>query len=301
MVSVIVPTYNGAHKVLNTLKALEQQTYQDFETIVVIDGSTDNTIRVLSEAKLSLRSLKIIQQENKGRAAVRNKGAQEASGDLLIFFDDDIRPIAECVALHVAHHSQKSGSILAGNPMEELALSHTDIYRYKASLSRKWLEPLRKHQGALCKENLFLSAANFSVPKKVFLQVGGFDERLTDAEDFHFATKAYEQNILIFFSYEAIGWHDDFITCNKFIHRRREYNMARQQLLQLRPSLKPYLSDQTLTAVRWKRLLYSFFAKNIWVKMVDCDAFTFLPRRIRYWIYSMIIWGMGVYYPERKL
>ena len=71
-VSVIIPTYNGAHKILNVLKALEQQSYCDFETLVVIDGSTDNTADVVSNATLNLTSLRIVQQKNKGRVAVRN-------------------------------------------------------------------------------------------------------------------------------------------------------------------------------------------------------------------------------------
>ena len=50
--TVIIPTYNGAKKVVNCLHSLEKQTFKDFETIVVIDGSTDNTQEVLEAQKL---------------------------------------------------------------------------------------------------------------------------------------------------------------------------------------------------------------------------------------------------------
>src|SRR6187397_1060160 len=96
--SVIIPTYNGAHKVVNVLRALEQQTHLPDEVVVVIDGSTDNTAELLRTNTFKLPSLRIIEQPNGGRAQVRNRGAKEASQDLLIFFDDDMRPVPQSVA-----------------------------------------------------------------------------------------------------------------------------------------------------------------------------------------------------------
>ena len=62
-VSIIIPTYNGANKILNVLGALEQQTYQNFETLVVINGATDNTVQVVNNASLKLASLRVIEQK----------------------------------------------------------------------------------------------------------------------------------------------------------------------------------------------------------------------------------------------
>ncbi len=56
-ISVIIPTYNGASKIINCLKSLDQQTYQEFETIVVIDGSTDQTLELLGNQTFNLTSL----------------------------------------------------------------------------------------------------------------------------------------------------------------------------------------------------------------------------------------------------
>ena len=138
-VSVVIPTYNGANKIPNVLRALEKQTIQDFETIVVIDGSTDNTVEVLRALNLTLKSFRIIEQENKGRAAVRNKGGQEAKGDLLIFFDDDMRPEPDCISQHVLHHENINKSTIAvGRSAEDVKLCITDFHFYRAYLSDKW-------------------------------------------------------------------------------------------------------------------------------------------------------------------
>jgi glycosyltransferase involved in cell wall biosynthesis len=100
-VSVIVPTYNGSHRILNVLRALEDQTVSDFEVIVAIDGSEDRTKEVLENHRVKLNRFKVIEQTNKGRASIRNFGAGKADGDLLIFYDDDMRPASDSVAKHL--------------------------------------------------------------------------------------------------------------------------------------------------------------------------------------------------------
>ena len=59
-ISVIIPTYNGAHKIMNVLYSLERQTVKPDEVIVVIDGSTDNTVELLKQQQLNFISFKII-------------------------------------------------------------------------------------------------------------------------------------------------------------------------------------------------------------------------------------------------
>ena len=85
-VSVIVPTYNGANKLGGILNALKKQTYKDFELVVAIDGSTDNSMEVVQGFQDSFNPLKIIQQKNKGRAAIRNFGGQPGNGIFVDFF-----------------------------------------------------------------------------------------------------------------------------------------------------------------------------------------------------------------------
>ena len=117
-VSVIIPTFNGAHKLANIFKALKAQTFSDFELVVVVDGSNDNTKEVLDQYKKEFQNCKVIYQQNGGRAKVRNAGAKEAGGDLLIFFDDDMLPEPDCVAIHFQHHEKFSGSILMGTQID---------------------------------------------------------------------------------------------------------------------------------------------------------------------------------------
>lgn len=99
-VSIIIPTYNKAEYLNFTLAAFCTQTYKDFEIVVVNDGSTDATDEVIEAYGDKLNIIPVLQQ-NLGRSAARNAGLSQASGDIVIFNDDDRIPNPSFVAQHV--------------------------------------------------------------------------------------------------------------------------------------------------------------------------------------------------------
>jgi len=99
-ISVIVPTYNEAETIEDCLASLEKQSYKDFEIIVVDDGSSDQTLSILSKLEISpaeqspalQENLKLIilHQLHKGPGAARNLGTKHSSGEILVFVDADM-------------------------------------------------------------------------------------------------------------------------------------------------------------------------------------------------------------------
>lgn len=94
LVSVIIPTYNRAHLVTEAMDSVYSQTYRPIELIVVDDGSTDNTPKVLEEwgkghSGDSQFELRTFRQENKGASAARNLGAANCKGGFIIWHDSD--------------------------------------------------------------------------------------------------------------------------------------------------------------------------------------------------------------------
>lgn len=85
-VSVIIPTYNRSQYLRNSIDSVLNQSYQDFELIVVDDGSTDDSKEVLSKFNGRIR---YFYQENMGVSAARNKGIREAKGEYIAFLDSD--------------------------------------------------------------------------------------------------------------------------------------------------------------------------------------------------------------------
>jgi glycosyltransferase involved in cell wall biosynthesis len=85
-VSVIIPTYNRAHLIGKAIQSVMDQTFRDFEVIVVDDGSEDNTWEVVSQFT---EKVKYILQEKKERSAARNNGIRHARGKYITFLDSD--------------------------------------------------------------------------------------------------------------------------------------------------------------------------------------------------------------------
>ena len=86
--TIIIPSFNRAHSINKTITSVLEQSFQDWELIIVDDGSTDNTKEILTPI-LADKRVKYIYQDNAGVCAARNKGALMASGEYLVFLDSD--------------------------------------------------------------------------------------------------------------------------------------------------------------------------------------------------------------------
>jgi glycosyltransferase involved in cell wall biosynthesis len=111
--SVIIASYNHQDYIAETLRSLEQQTFQDFEIIIVDDGSTDKTVEVVKNTQSRSQ---IYTQENQGVVAARNRGIDLAKGKYICFVDSDDVVLPERFAKQVA--------LLDGN--NELGMVYAD-------------------------------------------------------------------------------------------------------------------------------------------------------------------------------
>lgn len=87
-ISIIIPAYNAEKTIERLLKTILKQTYKNYEIIIINDGSTDNTEKILEKYKTN-ENIKIISKPNEGVGKARKIGFQEATGDLLFFCDSD--------------------------------------------------------------------------------------------------------------------------------------------------------------------------------------------------------------------
>ena len=89
IISVIVPVYNVESYVRKTIDSVLNQTFQNFELILVDDGSTDNSGIICDEYTLKDKRIKVIHQKNAGQSAARNNGFEIARGEYICFLDSD--------------------------------------------------------------------------------------------------------------------------------------------------------------------------------------------------------------------
>jgi len=102
LISVVIPVYNHANVLEQCLRSIEKQTYRPLEVIMVNDGSTDNFDEVYKNLKSTITNLKLINQENKGAPAARNRGLKESYGKYVIFWDADVIAKPEMLAKMLA-------------------------------------------------------------------------------------------------------------------------------------------------------------------------------------------------------
>ncbi|MUG45281.1 glycosyltransferase [Paenibacillus woosongensis] len=116
-ISVVIPVYNQSTPLKLTLEGYCNQTINRniFEIIVVDDGSDDPL--ELDEWKERLQ-IKVIRQQNLGRAIARNTGIESSDGELIIFNDADRIPCSEFIEIHLASHKKNGNCVVIGNPKE---------------------------------------------------------------------------------------------------------------------------------------------------------------------------------------
>ncbi len=285
----VIPSYNGRKKLPKILKALEQQTLSGFELVVVIDGSTDGSLEYLNSYSSRRFELKVVEQRNLGRAGVRNSGASHATGNLLVFLDDDMRPESNVLELHAQFHQQHQGAICGGNQLENIQEAQNDFDLYRCYIRQTWIQQY-KGITELNQKNAYLTAANFSIVKTDFTKLGGFNGDLRDHEDREFALRALRKGYRLFFDPTNVAWHDDFIPIVAYIQRRRQYQHAFD------------LIDNSAQKSMFKKwFLYHWLSNALFVRSIQKSSLILLPKGIRYRLYSLIIWGMSMYFPHRKL
>ena len=89
MISVIIPAYNAEKTIVRAIQSVQNQSYNDFEIIVVNDGSIDSTKDICEEYVRNNSRIRIINKKNGGLSSARNAGIREAQGELISFLDSD--------------------------------------------------------------------------------------------------------------------------------------------------------------------------------------------------------------------
>lgn len=180
MISVVIPLYNKAHTIVNTLTTVINQTYKDFEVIIVNDGSTDNGVDVI-KSNFNDPRIRIINQENAGVSAARNRGVKEAKGDWIAFLDGDDEWHPEYLAIiqQAILEYPDAGMICTGGKYGNIKNKELTSYR----IAKKYINQIRPINFF---ENpcVFSHTSGLAVRKKIFNQTHGFPTGMKCCEDF---------------------------------------------------------------------------------------------------------------------
>ena len=188
-ISVIVPVYNREQKIRKSIQSVIEQTYSNLEIIVVDDGSTDNTERVVKE--IPDESIIYIKQPvNQGVSAARNAGVLNATADLIAFHDSDDYWYADKLEKQMDYW----------NKHPEYSMIYCG-YWLKGMDDTVITVPFKGTRGNL-EGNIYqtllinntIGAPTMLMRKDSFMKVGGFDTSLRSLEDWEFAIRYSKYN-----------------------------------------------------------------------------------------------------------
>ncbi len=173
LVSVVIPTFNRAGVIKRAVDSVLNQSFSDFECIVVDDGSTDGTELVLAEF---LNKIKVIKTENRGVSAARNSGAEIAAGHFIAFLDSDDEWKKEKLSKQTAYMKESGFRI---SQTDEIWVRNGKF----VNKSRKYIRP----SGDIfynCLAVCAVTPSSVMMEKELFFEYGGFDESFPVCEDY---------------------------------------------------------------------------------------------------------------------
>jgi GT2 family glycosyltransferase len=221
-VSIVVPSYNRRSSLIELLSVLQDQDYprDQFEVIVVDDGSNDGTVASLRDLSTEL-TLRIVEETHRGPAEARNTGVSEARGEVVVFVDDDVRPVPSLISEHVRARGGDLKAVVIG-PMLPPEDWHRPVWI-------RWVEQtLLRQYGAMargewsCSPRQFYTA-NASVSRSLFLRVGGFDASFKRAEDVELALRLRNAGAWFIFAENAAVIHYPLHTYDAWCRATYQY------------------------------------------------------------------------------
>ncbi len=191
-ISIVLPLYNGASFIKETLEAVGAQTFQDAEIIVVDDGSTDNSSEIVEAVSKNssseiLQNLKIIKQENQGVAAARNLGIQKSNGKWIALLDQDDLWLPEKLEIQNEAISENPEASWHYSAFARFYADGREKIKNNGSADR--LKTLER----MLSGKLFVPPSTVLVLKKIFEEIGGFDSKFIPSDEWDFFLKLAEK------------------------------------------------------------------------------------------------------------
>ncbi len=236
-VTVVTPIYNNAKMIGDCLDSLLPQDYPDYEVIIVDDGSTDDTAEVIRRYPV-----KLIESEHLGISAARNQAIKASTGEVILLVDSDLKVEKDLISRMVGPlmEDEERGVVMAWWDISNPGHIVPDlIFRGYEYFTRNLDEP-----------NFFWGYC-FAIKKKIFDEVGYFDETYPLVEDVDFAYRVVGAGHTVKILKDVRVWHYFRDSLKK--HLERHFKTARHKYLYVRQ--KKRYTDQRGTVREYLKLI----------------------------------------------
>lgn len=274
--AVIIPTYNRADLLRRCLDALAEQTkpLANFEIIVVVDGSADNTTEVLGSYS-GLENLRVHVQPNQGVGGARNTGAELASAPLLLFLDDDMVAAPDLISTHIEAHRASAGIVGLGHIVNIVPPNADKFNRSTSAGLSDHYRRLKRGDGPSCMD---CYSGNLSVARQAFVEVGGFAPDLPRSEDVELGYRLQNAGLQLVYLESAIAEQEYRKTFREIAAEAESAGAAALTLYERHPAMLPRMH------------LSEYCAGTLGMRVARAMLLAFSPpRRLLEWSGSLVI------------
>jgi len=240
LVTVIIPTYNRRRWIGECLDSVKAQTYQNIETLVIDDCSTDGTVDWLRETSDYGFAKIHVQPKNGGASVARNTGIEIARGELIAFIDSDdlLAPNHIEKAVQTFQSQEKIGLFACDStiidPEGEVLYSGRTWHDIQSELRQYPVGTgIRSLKDVFIFSNIF---PGFTLPKRVFAEVGGFDQSIFPMDDYDLMLRVAGAGYGVYYCHEALALRREHT--GQCSGPTTSVDTCRQQILALQNALR---------------------------------------------------------------
>jgi glycosyltransferase involved in cell wall biosynthesis len=270
MISVIIPACNSGKTLTKALGSIYKNNFQDFEVIIVDDGSIDNTKEVVKNFPITYIAL----ERNRGSAFARNKGVSLAKGDIFLFIDADVE-IKEDLLCYIDEQFKRfEWDAISGVFSKEPKIKNIFLL-FQSTLSN--------HN--FSKTDFTFSGHLAAIRKTVFNRLNGFDERIKGAtvEDFELSQRLIASGYKCKTDIKMAAYHNNNFTLRSLLRRMFKFGLFKTPLI-LEYNKNPEIRKQKKRYLVNNEYILSYF---LILLILPAIVFTFYPR---FNIFIFLIW-----------
>lgn len=214
-VSVVIPVYNRERTIKRCIDSVINQNYEAFEIIVVDDGSTDNTLRIIEEEYV--RIVRVIKQNHKGAQAARNAGIRAAKGEYIAFLDSDDEWMPDKLKIQVEALKEDVNAVVCGNGFVQTDWEGGvpkvyDIGKQKnrTRAGKRRILRLQGKNGNVYKHILCSSFCMFQAlltSRKNLIEIGLLDEKVPSYQEWDTAIRLAKGHEFVFINKPLFVYH----------------------------------------------------------------------------------------------
>jgi len=231
-ISIVTPAWNAAAYIGETIASVRSQTFEDWEWLIVDDGSTDDTAAVVRAHAAIDPRITLLQQPNAGPSAARNRAMRHAVGRWFAFLDSD--------DVWQPHFLEAQLGVFQAHPDTDLVTA--TAFNRGGPFDGHPTRPFVTGQPVLTREAMILDETSVFIMtvfrREVFETIGGFDESQWTSEDYDFWLRAAQAGFVFRLNPQPLGWY-----------RIRGESLSRQRARMIEGLVTSYRKARTRTRI----------------------------------------------------